>query len=76
MGSFFGMLGNGDIVMNSVAWLAERTEQIAINRPEAKKQPITLDDVSRQRLSWFAMPFVPCIVAALGVMLLTMSRRY
>lgn len=76
MGGFYGILGNGDLVMNSVAWLTERTDQIAISRPEAKKQPISLDEIGRRRLDWFAMPFMPMLVAALGLLVITLNRRH
>ena len=76
MGGFYGILGNGDLVMNSVAWLTERTDQIAINRPEAKKQPLSLDEKSQRQINWFAMPFLPMLVAAIGLMVITLNRRY
>lgn len=76
MGGFYSILGNGDLVMNSVAWLTERTDQIAVSRPEVKKQPITLDEIGRRRLDWFAMPFMPMLVAALGLLVITLNRRH
>jgi ABC-type uncharacterized transport system involved in gliding motility auxiliary subunit len=74
-GIFFGQLGNGNLALNAISWLAERNEQIALNRPEVKKQPITLDPKIIGRIDWFSMPMMPCIVGLIGLFVVTLGRR-
>jgi hypothetical protein len=76
MGPFFNLEGNGDLVMNSVDWLAERTEQIALNRPEVKKMPISLQGDKVTRLRYFAFPLLPCLVGLLGIFVHTLGKKY
>ncbi len=72
----FGLLGNGDIVMNSVAWMAERTDQIAISRPDIKQHPLSIDETTQLRIKFFTMWILPALVGLLGLFVHTVFKKY
>jgi len=68
--SYFNLSGNGDLLLNTVNFLASEEKQIQVRRQENKSQPLTL--VGWQ--SWFL--FLTAVVAMPLIMLAAGVRAY
>jgi ABC-type uncharacterized transport system involved in gliding motility auxiliary subunit len=72
---FFKLQGNPDLFMNSVSWLAEDENLIAIRPKSTKANPIVL--TSSESWAVFAIPllFVPLVWIVIGVMVFIYRKR-
>ncbi|AFM25651.1 GldG family protein [Desulfomonile tiedjei] len=72
---FFKLQGNPDLFMNSVSWLAEDENLIAIRPKSTKATPIVL--TSSESWAVFAIPllFVPLIWIVIGVVVFVYRKR-
>jgi ABC-type uncharacterized transport system involved in gliding motility auxiliary subunit len=72
---YFKLQGNGDLFMNSVSWLAEDENLIAIRPKSSKSQPIVL--TGNESLVILAVPvvLVPLSWIILGVVVYLYRRR-
>jgi len=72
---FFKLQGNGDLIMNSVSWLAEDENLIAIRPKSSKSQPIVL--TANESLAFLAIPVVliPLAWIILGAAVYFYRRR-
>lgn len=73
--NMIGMGGNGDLAMNSIAWLAERTEQISISRPAPAAKPVALDEDTKGVLYRIGFPMMPVLVAICGIFVYMLNKR-
>ena len=69
-----GVAGNRDFFLNTVSWLAEEEDQIAIRPKETKSTPVFL--TSRQAQTVFLLPVVvvPGLVIVGGIVALVRRR--
>lgn len=65
--------GNGDLVLNATAWLAERGEQIAISRPTSTAKATALDEDRKSVL--FRIGYLLPLFIGLGYYLVNGDRR-
>jgi ABC-type uncharacterized transport system involved in gliding motility auxiliary subunit len=65
--SVIGIQGNRDIFMNTVNWLAQQENLIAIRPREAADRRITLTGSSATGMFWMSIIVVPAIVLGAGV---------
>ncbi|MBI4962339.1 MAG: GldG family protein [Desulfomonile tiedjei] len=72
---FFKLQGNGDLIMNSIAWLAEDENLIAIRPKSGKSQPIVL--TASESLAFLAIPvfLMPLAWIILGAAVYFYRRR-
>lgn len=72
---FFKLQGNGDLFMNTVSWLAEDENLIAIRPKSSKSQPIVL--TGNESLTMLLVPvvFVPLAWIIAGVAVFLYRRR-
>jgi len=70
-----GLGGNRDLVMNTISWLAEEEDLIAIRPQDPKTSPLFLT-AAQGRLLW-AIPvvFMPLVVAGAGLMVFAKRRQ-
>jgi ABC-type uncharacterized transport system involved in gliding motility auxiliary subunit len=72
--SYFDLQGNGDLFLNSVAYLAEEGDKIAIRPKKRETQPLYLTAFQSRLIQLLALFVVPFLVAAVGVAV-GMKRR-
>jgi ABC-type uncharacterized transport system involved in gliding motility auxiliary subunit len=72
---FFKLQGNGELFMNTVSWLAEEENLIAIRPKSSRGQPLVLTE--RQSLLTFLIPVVvvPLAWFVLGIGVYSYRRR-
>ncbi|MEJ2716618.1 MAG: GldG family protein [Deltaproteobacteria bacterium] len=72
---FFKLQGNGDLFMNTVSWLAEEENLIAIRPKSTKSQPVIL--TAQESWAIFLLPvvFIPSAWFIVGVVVYVYRRR-
>jgi ABC-type uncharacterized transport system involved in gliding motility auxiliary subunit len=65
--------GNGDLVLNAAAWLAERGEQIAVSRPSAMAKATALDEDRKSVL--FKIGYLLPLFIFIGYFVVNGDRR-
>ena len=68
-----GIQGNRDLFMNSVSWLAQQENLIAIRPKDADDRRVTLTAQQQSMIFWLSLIGIPAIV--LGAGMWTWSRR-
>ena len=63
---FFNFQGNGDLLLNSVSWLLEEEDQIAIRRRESDFNPINLNKRQGTFISYLVVGILPGLVFLAG----------
>ncbi len=71
--SYLGIQGNKDLFVNTVNWLAQQENLIAIRPKEASDRRVTLTAGQQSGVFWLSLLLIP--VAALGAGVYTWSRR-
>ena len=61
-----GIQGNRDIFMNTVGWLSQQENLIAIRPTEAGDSRITLTATEQSNITWLSLLFIPGAVFATG----------
>lgn len=62
-----GIQGNRDLILNTVNWLAQQDNLIAIRPREPEDRRITLTADQQVRITWLSLLMVPGIILATGV---------
>ena len=62
-----GVQGNRDFFMNSVNWLAQQENLIAIRPRDPDSRPITLTEQQGTFINWLALAIVPGLLFAAAV---------
>ncbi len=68
-----GIQGNSDLFVNSVSWLAQQENLIAIRPKESGDSRLTLTARQQTGIFWLALAVVPAVVLGAGIF--TWSRR-
>ena len=71
----FRLMGNGDLFLNSVSWLAEEEETISIRPKEARMSPLILDSNQERSLFLVAVVLLPGTVLVVGFGVWQWRRR-
>jgi ABC-type uncharacterized transport system involved in gliding motility auxiliary subunit len=64
--SYFNEYGNGDFFLNTVSFLADETNLITIDRPNANK-PLLLTSSQATSIFWIVLVIVPFLVLISGI---------
>lgn len=73
--NYFNLQGNGDLFLNSISWLAEEGDLIAIRAKEPKSQPLMLSAMEARLVFWLPVVVLPLAVVITGFTVLTSRRR-
>ncbi|MCC6699501.1 MAG: GldG family protein [Candidatus Hydrogenedentes bacterium] len=68
--------GHLNLLLNTMAWLSEREELIAIRARGNEKQPIKLTQSDERRIAWISTLGVLHLVAAAGLITYLLRRKY
>ncbi|MEE2964672.1 MAG: hypothetical protein VX427_11075, partial [Acidobacteriota bacterium] len=68
-----GIQGNRDLFLNTISWLAQQENLIAIRPREPDDRRLTLTADQQRRVFWLSLLFIPA--AALGAGVYTWWRR-
>jgi ABC-type uncharacterized transport system involved in gliding motility auxiliary subunit len=63
----FGFQRNGDLFLNSINWLAQDEDLIAIRPKSATNRSVTMDESVRRMFSWLIMALLPLMVMGTGI---------
>jgi ABC-type uncharacterized transport system involved in gliding motility auxiliary subunit len=73
--NYVGALGNRDLFLNTVSWLAEEEDLISIRPREAKSTPIFLTAGQAAVFRWVPVGLIPLAIAVLGSTVWIRRRR-
>lgn len=62
-----GIQGNTDLILNTINWLAEQENLIAIRPREPEDRRITMTAGQQVRVYWLSMVLLPGLIAGVGV---------
>jgi ABC-type uncharacterized transport system involved in gliding motility auxiliary subunit len=64
---FLGVQGNRDMFMNTLGWLSQQENLIAIRPREADDRRLTMTAQQQVTLNWFALAVLPLVIFGTGV---------
>ncbi len=73
--AFIGLGGNKDLILNTISWLAEEADLIAIRAKSPVSQPVTLVTRQGRVVFWLPVVGVPAFFAVLGIIVVIARRR-
>ncbi|MBF0528075.1 MAG: GldG family protein [Deltaproteobacteria bacterium] len=73
--SYLNLQGNSDLFMNSLSWLAEEADLMAIRAKDQASQPLMLSQAQIRLIFWIPVVIIPLIILVVGVLILTSRRR-
>lgn len=73
--SYFDLGGNKDLIMNTISWLAEEGDLIAIRPKDSLSQPVMLTARQGRIVFWLPVVFLPAAVGAIGVAVAVRKKR-
>lgn len=65
--SYLGMQGNRDFALNTINWLAQQEELIAVRPREPEDRRITVTAGQQRMLQWIVLVVVPAAIFGMGV---------
>ncbi|MFQ6091102.1 MAG: GldG family protein [bacterium] len=65
--AYFGLSGNGDLFLNTVSWLAEEEDLIAIRPKSPDTRRVTLTFRQARTIFWFTVVIIPAVVFLTGL---------
>ncbi|HET7341533.1 MAG TPA: GldG family protein [Methylomirabilota bacterium] len=71
---FLNVQGNRDFFLNSVSWLAEEEDQIAIRPKDTKQTPVFLTSQQEQAVTWLSLGILPGIFLVAGIVAVVRRR--
>lgn len=72
--SYVDLSGNRDLFMNTLSWLAEEEDLIAIRPKERESQPVVLSYTQTRVIFWASVVLLPGGVLIIGVVVLRQRR--
>jgi ABC-type uncharacterized transport system involved in gliding motility auxiliary subunit len=73
--SYFDLGGNKDLIMNTIGWLAEEGDLIAIRPKDSLSQPVMLTARQGRIVFWLPVVFIPAAVGAIGIAVALRKKR-
>jgi ABC-type uncharacterized transport system involved in gliding motility auxiliary subunit len=73
--AYLGLSGNKDLVLNTIGWLAEEEDLIAVRAKNPVSQPIVLNMRQGRTVFWLPVVGLPAVVGCIGVLVLLYRRR-
>ena len=74
--SYFAYQGNGDLVLNTLSWLASDESLISIRPREAGHSPIALTESQGDWIFWITVVLMPAAIALLGILIVSRKGRW
>lgn len=74
--TYFNLQGNSDFFLNSINFLAQQENLIAIERPKTTGTPLTLSRSQSQLLFWVGLLLMPAVVLASGLLVFQLRRKH
>ena len=71
-----GIQGNRDLILNTINWLAQQENLIAIRPREPEDRRLTLTADQQTRIYWITLLLLPGVILAAGVYTWWSRRRY
>jgi ABC-type uncharacterized transport system involved in gliding motility auxiliary subunit len=65
--SGLGIQGNRDLFMNTIGWLSQQENLIAIRPKEADDRRVTMTAAQQTNVTWLSLLFIPAIIFGAGV---------
>lgn len=72
---WFNILGNGNLALNSVAWLAEETQLISIKEKPSEAAELTLTEYQLRKFMRFSEYIFPALIIFIGVIIWIRRRK-
>lgn len=73
--AYLDLSGNRDLILNTIGWLAEEEDLIAIRPKDPMVQPILLTERQGRVFFWLPVVGLPALAAVLGVIIGIIKRR-
>ena len=73
--SYLDLGGNRDLILNTISWLAEEEDLIAIRPKDSLTQPVMLTALQGRIVFWLPVVFLPALVGAVGVAVAVRKKR-
>ena len=73
--TFFRLSGNGDLFLNTIGWLAEEGELIAIRKKRKNASPVVLTRFQRKVVFWSSVILLPLTVLLIGAVVFQRRRK-
>lgn len=73
--SYLNLAGNKDLILNTIGWLAEEADLIAVRAKNPVSQPIILNVKQGRVAFWLPVVGLPAIVGVIGVLVLIAKRK-
>ena len=73
--SYLDLGGNRDLILNTVSWLAEEEDLIAIRPKDSLTQPLMLTALQGRIVFWLPVILMPAAAGAIGVVIAIRKRR-
>ena len=73
--AYLGLSGNKDLIMNTIGWLAEEEDLIAVRAKNPVSQPVVLNVKQGRVVFWLPVIGLPAIVFVIGVLVVINRRR-
>jgi ABC-type uncharacterized transport system involved in gliding motility auxiliary subunit len=73
--AYLGLSGNRDLILNTIGWLADEEDLIAIRARNPLSQPVVLNMRQGRTVFWLPVVGMPALVACIGVLVLLRRRR-
>jgi len=72
---YHGMQGNGDLILNTVNWLAEEEDRISIRPKTRQASRLSLVGEDLGYLKFFSMDIIPVFLVAMGLGIVLIRRQ-
>lgn len=73
--SYLELGGNKDLILNTIGWLAEEEDLIAIRPKDSLSQPIMLTARQGRIVFWLPVVFLPAAAGVFGVAVAVRKKR-
>ena len=73
--AYLGLSGNRDLILNTIGWLAEEDDLIAVRAKDPVSQPVVLNMRQGRTVFWLPVVGLPLLVGCIGVLVLVHRRR-
>ncbi len=73
--AYLGLAGNKDLILNTISWLAEEQDLIAIRAASPVSQPVVLKATQGRIVFWVPVVGLPALVFAVGALVAARRRR-
>ena len=72
----FNLGGNGDLFMNTISWLAEEADLVAVRARKKDMTPVVLTAAQGRAIFWLPVVMIPCTILLAGVGIYSKRRWF